>query len=191
MSRRLAGPFLIACASVAALSACSNARRTLGLEQPPPDAFAVTPEAPLTVPPNFSLRPPEPGAERPQDERPRVTASKALTGQTPAADPSISPGTAAILAKTGADTADPTIRRQVDRETSLLATESSSFVRDLMFWEPKGIPGTPVDAAKEAARIREAQAEGKTPAEGGPTPMIERKKRAFFQGVSEWLGSWF
>jgi Protein of unknown function (DUF3035) len=33
-----------------------------------PDEFAVESRAPLTIPPEFNLRPPEPGAPRPQEE---------------------------------------------------------------------------------------------------------------------------
>ena len=37
-----------------------------------PDEFAVESRAPLTIPPEFDLRPPQPGAPRPQD----VTAAE-------------------------------------------------------------------------------------------------------------------
>ncbi|MGH7063561.1 MAG: DUF3035 domain-containing protein, partial [Stellaceae bacterium] len=33
-----------------------------------PDEFAVESRAPLTIPPDFDLRPPEPGAARPQEK---------------------------------------------------------------------------------------------------------------------------
>jgi hypothetical protein len=46
-----------------ALSGCSSTRQALGLEKrPPPDEFMVSSRAPLTIPPDFELRPPEPGA---------------------------------------------------------------------------------------------------------------------------------
>jgi hypothetical protein len=49
------------------LGGCSNWKQTLGIEPTPPDEFAVEARAPLTVPPDFNLRPPEPGAPRPQE----------------------------------------------------------------------------------------------------------------------------
>jgi hypothetical protein len=37
------------------------------MERTGPDEFAVETRAPLTLPPDFDLRPPQPGAPRPQD----------------------------------------------------------------------------------------------------------------------------
>lgn len=56
------------------LSGCTGFKQMIGLEQAPPDEFAVESRAPLTIPPDFSLRPPEPGAPRPQEAS---TATKA------------------------------------------------------------------------------------------------------------------
>ena len=60
------------------LSACggttSSWKQALGIEPTSPDEFAVESRAPLTVPPDFNLRPPEPGASRPQETS---TADKA------------------------------------------------------------------------------------------------------------------
>jgi hypothetical protein len=58
----------VACAAaVVLLGGCSNWKQTLGIEPVSPDEFAVESRAPLTVPPDFNLRPPEPGAPRPQE----------------------------------------------------------------------------------------------------------------------------
>jgi hypothetical protein len=54
-------------AAVMLLSACSNWKQSLGIEPTPPDEFAVESRAPLTIPPDFNLRPPAPGAARPQE----------------------------------------------------------------------------------------------------------------------------
>jgi hypothetical protein len=56
----LAGPLLIA--------GCSDFKKTVGLEPTLPDEFAVESRAPLTIPPDFELRPPQPGASRPQEK---------------------------------------------------------------------------------------------------------------------------
>jgi Protein of unknown function (DUF3035) len=47
---------------------CTDLRRTIGLEKTSPDEFAVESRAPLTMPPDFELRPPQPGATRPQEK---------------------------------------------------------------------------------------------------------------------------
>ena len=54
------------------LPGCTGLRRAIGLEQVGPDEFAVESRAPLTIPPDFDLRPPNPGAPRPQE----VTATE-------------------------------------------------------------------------------------------------------------------
>ena len=50
------------------LPGCADLRRTIGLEKTSPDEFAVELRAPLTMPPDFELRPPQPGAARPQEK---------------------------------------------------------------------------------------------------------------------------
>lgn len=48
--------------------------------RPRPDEFAVTRQAPLVVPPDFALTPPNPGAPRPQDVDSSRQALDALFG---------------------------------------------------------------------------------------------------------------
>ena len=63
----------VACLSMGALlSGCSDMRMALGMDRVGPDEFAVESRAPLTIPPDFDLRPPQPGAVRPQE----VTAAE-------------------------------------------------------------------------------------------------------------------
>ena len=63
----------VAClAGVLLLSGCADFRQVVGLGQNGPDEFAVETRAPLTIPPDFNLRPPQPGAPRPQE----VTAAQ-------------------------------------------------------------------------------------------------------------------
>ncbi len=60
------------------LSACSGFKQMIGLDQPMPDEFAVESRAPLTVPPDFDLRPPEPGAPRPQERSAEQQAEQVM-----------------------------------------------------------------------------------------------------------------
>ena len=50
------------------IAGCSDFKKTIGLEPTLPDEFAVESRAPLTIPPDFELRPPQPGASRPQEK---------------------------------------------------------------------------------------------------------------------------
>src|SRR5262245_12541346 len=128
---RSAGPVrpwrtaVLAVLAAVSLSACDDARRLLGKEKSPPDEFRIVSRAPLSLPPDYALRPPQPGAPRPQETSTPDVARNALlagSGVTPAprtaVDSSVaqSPGESALLAAAGASRADPTIREQVDRE---------------------------------------------------------------------------
>lgn len=62
------------------LSACGSSGL---LSRDRPDEFAVQRQAPLVVPPDFSLTPPQPGAPRPADSTSAVQAQDALFGPGP------------------------------------------------------------------------------------------------------------
>lgn len=170
------------------LSACGNTKEMLGLEKTAPDEFAVYSRAPLSLPPDYALRPPKPGQERPQFEPESSKAQRALYGRSTQKDDSyagyenMSPGLRAVLEKTGALNADDSIRQTIDRETSAFVEESKSFTEDIMFWRKQEPFGTRVDAQKEAQRIREAQAVGET-VDGAGSVVIERKEKAILEGL--------
>ncbi|NNE82894.1 MAG: DUF3035 domain-containing protein [Alphaproteobacteria bacterium] len=179
------------------LSSCGDStKRALGLSRTAPDEFAVVKRAPLSQPPDFKLRPPRPGAERPGVATPREQAREAIfrgdqadatqirrEGPSTTAAPQEavsqrSSGESAFLARAGADNIDPDIRSKVDREASLLADADVNFVQKLLNFKPDN--DEVVDAAAEARRLRENQALGR-PATEGDTPLIERKTNQLFK----------
>jgi hypothetical protein len=184
--------WIVLTAAVAVVvSGCSDTKEFLGQGKRPPDEFAVYSRAPLSLPPDYALRPPAPGTARPQNVMPRDTAKQALLGEqfnTQAGGASsvdvvgVSPGTQVLLERTGALDADPEIRTQVNSETSILAEEDQSFTERLMFWGNPTEYGTVVDPVQEARRIHENQALGQ-PITEGETPTIERKRRALLEGI--------
>ena len=62
------------------LAGCTAAGRALGITKVTPDEFRIVTKAPLTVPPDYSLRPPAPGEPRPQELQPESAARNALLG---------------------------------------------------------------------------------------------------------------
>jgi hypothetical protein len=60
------------------IAGCSDFKKSIGLEPTLPDEFAVESRAPLTIPPDFELRPPAPGAPRPQEKAPNQQAKQAI-----------------------------------------------------------------------------------------------------------------
>lgn len=182
---RIVRAAVLAMALPLALSACSDAKRALGYEKAPPDEFQVVARAPLSMPPDFSLRPPQPGATRPQEGTTREQAKKIITGQrgsTPIATTGRTQGDIALMKRIGADSIQPDIRVLVNKETQALADADKSFTDRLVFWRKPDPPGVSVDPTKETQRIRENQALGKSVSEG-ETPQIQRRKRGWLEGV--------
>ncbi len=184
-------------AAIIGLVGCSDkSGNILGFEKSAPDEFAVVRRAPLTLPPNYGLRPPRPGATRPQAVSPRDEAKKSVIGKT-AAKPqrtrrniraeqqrrigARSGSEVALLKRTGAIDVDPDIRDIVNREAVGVVSESDeSFVDSLLFWrdkEPKPPANidTVIDPKGEARRLRENRVLGK-PITSGVTPTIKRKE---------------
>lgn len=180
--------------SAFALAGCDGTRQALGLGgKKPPDEFTVLTKAPLIIPPDFSLRPPSPGQAGLDDTLADNRAKSALLGRQPASREPVtvseaqalgmSAGELALLREAGAENVNPDIRRIVDTETTILAENDESFVEKIMFWQEQPPFGTVVDPAKEKKRLQENAALGESPAEGGETPTIERKKRALLEGL--------
>lgn len=167
-----------------AISGCSSARESLGLGRTPPDEFAVIDQPPLSIPPDFGLRPPMPGMARPQvvdssDRAKEILLGGASSGE--AVDTSsVSEGEKALLAQSGADNAPADIRDTINRESAERTSASPHLVDRLLWWK-KGEPsGTVVDAQGEAARLQDAKEKGEAPTSGA-TPVIERNRTG-------WLG---
>lgn len=172
----------ILCAVAISLGACESAKKIISRSKDAPDEFAVYQRPPLSLPPEFQLRPPEPGSIRPQAISPQDEARAALLQRqatirtTPKRDPKLSNGLNAIMEKTGAASADPSIREVVNSETSLLSKEDKRLSDKMIFWvDDKPFEGTVVDAEKEQQRIRENQALGKEITEG-ETPQVKKKR---------------
>jgi len=180
-----------ALAVLLATSGCSKIRESVGLTKNPPDEFRVVSRAPLTIPPEFELRPPRPGAPRPQTGTPRDQAERTIfrkdDAQEPAepayaGNPGMSRGEQALLAAAGADQVPEDIRQLVDRETRRLRAESRGLVDTLVFWQEPRDTAEVVNAQAEAKRLQENAALGKDATEGS-TPTIERRERGLLEGV--------
>ncbi len=169
-----------------ALTGCTDARRALGYEKIAPDEFRVVSHAPLSTPPDFSLRPPAPGAVRPQEGATRDQARQALVGGADIPTPSrvSAAGDAALLRQAGAGTALPDIRNQVNKETLALVEGGKTLSDSLIFWRKPvtADAGEQLDAAKEAERLQENQRSGR-PVTSGDTPRIVRYRKGMLEGI--------
>ena len=184
MRSRTWGIFLLS--AVVLLGGCSELRKLTGKTKAPPDEFAVYSRAPLSLPPDFGLRPPVPGQVRPQSREVRSQAQTALLGGRGGVQANqnvpTGPGIQALLKKTGATRADPNIRSVINQETSNLAVEDKTITERIMFWDTPAEYGAIVDPARESKRIRENLALGR-PITEGETPTIKRKEKALLEGL--------
>lgn len=167
---------VVALTAATGLGGCQSASRAMGMAKVTPDEFRVVTKAPLVVPPEYALRPPAPGEPRPQELQPESAARAALAGQ--AASAQRSDGERLLVARTGADRADPLIRYVVDDEFGDLAHKDKTFADRVMFWRKDAPTPAPtaegaappvlVDAAAEEARLKTLT--------GGKTVIIAREK---------------
>jgi hypothetical protein len=173
-------------AAALGLGACGETRKAIGWDKTSPDEFRVVSRAPLTLPPDFGLRPPAPGQARPQELQPQEAARAAVFGTQSGGRPAVaegSPGEQTLVARMGGSNVDPNIREQIDRETAQLAEADRSFVDRLIFWQQRDpAQGQELDAQREAQRLREASATGR-PAADGAVPTIRRRQRGWFEGI--------
>jgi hypothetical protein len=180
---------LIAPATVVVLlCGCSSSSlsRTFGLTRDSPDEFTVVTRAPLSMPPDFSLRPPQPGAERPQEQSDRSLAESALVPESALGGSPVgmSPGQAALVRDAGGG-APADIRQRVDQEARLDAS-NDGFIDRLLYWRKPDAQHAVVDPSEEAKRLRDNAAMGQSP-ENGDTPVIRDKKTGWFQSLFGWL----
>ncbi len=159
-------PFFLILSALAvslALSACSNAKESLGLTKTPPDEFQVVTHAPLAMPPDYALRPPRPGAARPQEQSTRDTARNTVFGEAAPAQSGLSDTENALLQQAGADHIDPAIRQKVDAESTELGKDTKPVIRKILDIGKDSEPSaTVVDAPKEAQRLK-SKTKGATP----------------------------
>jgi hypothetical protein len=170
---------------VLALAGCSGDQlsRNFGFLRDAPDEFTVTTRAPLSMPPDYSLRPPQPGAPRPQETSTRLQAEEALTPQIAlTGEPTQNSAGQQALVQQAGPPAPNGIRGEVNHEADQQAAQNDSFVNTLMFWRTPQPPGVVVDPAKEAQRIRENAALGRSQ-ETGQTPIIQPRQKAWLEGL--------
>jgi hypothetical protein len=170
--------FLAACGS-------TTVRDTLGISRSAPDEFRVLPRPPLSVPPEFNLRPPaapgeaNTGAQAPARDQAQslITGTEKTSGS---ADTAVTPVTSSdlqsgadtqFLRRAGADQADTGVRAALRQEYDDKHSDDKSMLDKIR--EPSENQPV-VDAQSEAERLKANKDAGK-PATEGDTPMQKDK----------------
>ena len=176
------------------LVGCNNKiKRTFGVLRTPPDEFEVVSRAPLSVPPDMTLREPRPGAASLSDQIFAEQAQAAVFGVAPGqatqyANTGGSAGEQSLLGQAGALQTDPNIRARINRETAAIADAEDGFINKLLAFGT-GTPNNPneviVDAEGETRRLRENRALGRPVTEGETPEVTPPEPRTFVEGVIE------
>jgi hypothetical protein len=176
LAMRTANLLLVSAIALVGASACtSGVRQALGSERTTPDEFRVVTIAPLTVPPEYSLRPPQPGELRAEDIFQDRQAQRALFGDFEASN--ASDAEILLAARAGAADANPDVRALIDGETAALVRKDRSFADRILFWregegETEALVITerpaPIDPEEERRRIESVT--------GGGEVEIERRR---------------
>jgi hypothetical protein len=203
MRSKSLAPYLVRVAAVTALGlalgGCSYLREAAGMNKMAPDEFAVLTKAPLTIPPDFGLMPPKPGAAPTNQIDPGTNAQSSLFGADAATVAANIPGHASmgeklLLANANAANADSAIRQQIAAdEKDMLATDDK-FTDELMFWQDKAKEPTdvPVNADAEAARLAAAKGQPPKPApvqnqNSLPQAAPADEDTGWFGGLFDWF----
>lgn len=177
-----------------ALCACSgtDVKDTLGLTRAAPDEFRVVSRPPLSVPPDFALRPPSTTDEGPNQQSASDQARSMVQGGAGTAVPTTSSGSAKslltgkqeqvpvsnvsesqFLKRAGADKADPSVREKLVEEKYAAEDKKENRSWWDIFSSDEPTEKEPiVNAKKESERIQKNEDEGK-PVTEGKTPEVK------------------
>jgi len=180
---------LIALCVTALLGGCESLEKAFGRAKSAPDEFAVYARAPLSLPPDYGLRPPNANAE----QRGNISSPSqpglldALKRKQPSAKKvPIGIGLQAFLKETGALDADPNVRASLNRESSVVGSKNKNVTEQILFFGAPDKTVSVIDPVKESQRIRENQAQGR-PITQGETPTIERQEKKKSKSLLEGL----
>ncbi|HBN22537.1 MAG TPA: DUF3035 domain-containing protein [Holosporales bacterium] len=132
--RKIVVPVLMGLALTTA--GCDSTRQALGLKRTQSNEFAVADRQPLSVPPNYDLRPPLPNAPATAEVNPSEKAKDALLGDQ-AANATNSAAEKNLLAQATAQKNDPTIRSQLAQDAASSTDSEKAPGEALAFWKDK------------------------------------------------------
>jgi len=156
------------------LTGCAETKKTLGFTKQVPDEFTVVQRAPLAMPPDYTLRPPQPGAARPQETSTSDVARSAVFGEEkPAAAKKASSAEASLLQQTGGSVASSEVRALVDEETSIIEPHEQPVADRLLNMGNTEPAASVVDAKAEAERLKENKKQGKSVTDGETPSKVE------------------
>lgn len=209
---------LFAICALHVLTACggNSVKDTLGLGRRAPDEFKVVARPPLSVPPQFSLRPPSANAESPIVVPADKQAKSIITGASPeiensSVDTAVTPveavtlepatskkgkkgklaerqvvGESQFMKNIGVDKADPKVRDELIGQTIAVQEKKE----EAGWWERLTMSSSEkkdtLVSAKEEAERIKSNQAGKKPVTEGDTPTVTEKNRGVIGNIFGW-----
>jgi len=133
------------------LAGCSSFDEALGKTKTAPDEFQVVVRPPLTLPPNFTLRP---GDEETEAATAPTVASGAISQTDQVFTSTARTDASSFETLFGTDEIEPDIRQKIDEETLGVQLDRRLPIQILFGGQPNVGPN--LSAAQEAERIRRA-----------------------------------
>ena len=137
-----------------ALTGCESLRQATGSAKLPPDEFTVLTKAPLVLPPDYNLRPPQPGIASRNEPDADDQGRAALFPQNGAAaaaalGTAYSDGEKLLLTKTNALNVDPNVRHSVTSDVGQ-EDQGPAFAQRVLYSGAGMAPAAPAAAAPAA-----------------------------------------
>jgi hypothetical protein len=138
---------LVGIGAVLALGGCGSPPQPLGMTRSSPDESMTVAHAPLTLPPDYNLRPgATPAQQGAAAGQPQTPLDANNGGTAPASgdtanEQAQSAGEVALLQNAGAAGIDPGIRAQIDTEGAAQVERDPALISRLVLWgtaEPEG-----------------------------------------------------
>lgn len=142
------------------LTSCEGVQDFLGFTRETPDEFAVVERAPLEIPPDFTIRPPLPGAKRPQTEEAPAKAKKHVLSHV-TADQLIQKAPHPISNKAERKLLDqartaqhaPDIKHTLYKDQQEESTEEETLMQKLALSNKAALQGDVIDPIAETDRL--------------------------------------
>ena len=132
---------------------CTQTTKALGIKKNAPNEFNILTKAPLVVPPEYNLRPPQIGTSSSENNYSQESARAALLGDIDEVEPTR--GEVVLMSKAGVGSANPEIRLEIDGSNSV-ERKSKGFSDQVLFWKDGSSissDSAPMDSDVEAKRL--------------------------------------
>ena len=158
------------------LIGCESIRQATGAAKLPPDEFTVLTKAPLIIPPDYNLRPPQPGIASRNEVDADDQARAALFPQNAATaaaalGTAYSDGEKLLLTKTNALSVDPNIRRSVSSDVGQ-EDQGPGFAQRVLYEGTGAPPPAPRPNAAAPAAAKPAPNAPLLEGTGAPPPPL-------------------